>query len=64
MYWEGHSSKASKFKENNKAGTGDFNNNAPDLRVFSLASIEEATDQFSFNNKLGEGGYGPVYKVI
>ncbi|EXC11825.1 G-type lectin S-receptor-like serine/threonine-protein kinase [Morus notabilis] len=56
---KGHSSKASiKFK----AGAGDFNKNAPDLRVFSLANIEEATDQFSFNNKLGEGGYGPVYK--
>lgn len=34
-----------------------------DLRLFSYASILEATDNFSLENKLGEGGYGPVYKV-
>ncbi|XP_035546708.1 class V chitinase-like [Juglans regia] len=30
--------------------------------VFSLRDIEAATDQLSIENKLGEGGYGPVYK--
>ena len=34
-----------------------------DLRIFNYASIIEATDGFSSENKLGEGGFGPVYKV-
>ena len=37
---------------------------SPNLQVFSFAIIKEATDNFSMNNRLGEGGYGPVYKVI
>ncbi|XP_059455313.1 putative cysteine-rich receptor-like protein kinase 12 [Corylus avellana] len=32
--------------------------------VFSYADIDEATNKFAFENKLGEGGYGPVYKGI
>lgn len=48
---------------NDATAIEDFNNNVPNLHVFSLASIEEATDQFSIENKLGEGGYGPVYKA-
>jgi hypothetical protein len=28
-----------------------------------LASILAATDNFSKANKLGEGGFGPVYRV-
>ncbi|KAJ4726198.1 receptor kinase 3 [Melia azedarach] len=33
-----------------------------ELRVFDFACIATATDNFSSNNKLGEGGFGPVYK--
>ena len=33
------------------------------LPLFSFASVSAATDQFSATNKLGEGGFGPVYKV-
>ncbi|KAM5586769.1 G-type lectin S-receptor-like serine/threonine-protein kinase CES101 [Rosa sericea] len=33
-----------------------------DLSVFSYASIMAATCNFSKENKLGEGGFGPVYK--
>ncbi|PON45536.1 Tyrosine-protein kinase [Trema orientale] len=55
---------ASKFPENYAAAAGDFNSNAPKLRVFSLADIEAATEGFSVENKLGEGGYGPVYKGV
>ena len=31
--------------------------------LFSLASVSAATDNFSVENKLREGGFGPVYKV-
>ena len=34
-----------------------------DLSTFDLSTIFKATDNFSINNKLGEGGFGPVYKV-
>ncbi|XP_052620321.1 G-type lectin S-receptor-like serine/threonine-protein kinase SRK [Lactuca sativa] len=33
-----------------------------DLLLFSFASIMAATNDFSFQNKLGQGGFGPVYK--
>ncbi|XP_058779676.1 G-type lectin S-receptor-like serine/threonine-protein kinase CES101 isoform X2 [Vicia villosa] len=35
-----------------------------DIKVFSYASILEATMDFSPENKLGQGGYGPVYEGI
>jgi len=34
-----------------------------ELPIFDLAAIINATDSFSNNKKLGEGGFGPVYKV-
>ena len=34
-----------------------------ELPIFDLVAIVNATDNFSNNNKLGEGGFGPVYKV-
>nr|XP_043628155.1 G-type lectin S-receptor-like serine/threonine-protein kinase At1g67520 [Erigeron canadensis] len=33
-----------------------------DLLLFSFTRIMTATDDFSVENKLGEGGFGPVYK--
>jgi hypothetical protein len=50
-------------KVNYIATAGDSDSNVPNLQVFTLADIEAATDNFSFEKKLGEGGYGPVYKV-
>ncbi|KAL6140063.1 hypothetical protein ACLB2K_058364 [Fragaria x ananassa] len=35
-----------------------------ELPLFSLRSILAATNNFSEGNKLGEGGFGPVYKGI
>ncbi|XP_024964700.1 G-type lectin S-receptor-like serine/threonine-protein kinase At4g27290 isoform X2 [Cynara cardunculus var. scolymus] len=33
-----------------------------ELPLFSFSTISKATADFSLNNKLGEGGFGPVYK--
>ena len=35
-----------------------------DLPIYDLETIAAATEGFSTTNKLGEGGYGPVYKVL
>ena len=40
------------------------NSDDPNLQVFSFTTIKVATNNFSSENKLGEGGFGPVYKVI
>ncbi|KVF96799.1 Apple-like protein [Cynara cardunculus var. scolymus] len=42
--------------------SGDGHSNA-ELISFSLRSVLAATDSFSVRNKLGEGGFGPVYKA-
>lgn len=34
-----------------------------ELPLFELDTIATVTNNFSVNNKLGEGGFGPVYKV-
>ncbi|KAF7829164.1 G-type lectin S-receptor-like serine/threonine-protein kinase CES101 [Senna tora] len=38
-------------------------NFAQHIKVFNFASLVEATNNFSEENKLGEGGFGPVYKA-
>jgi hypothetical protein len=32
--------------------------------LFTLRQIKEATNNFDISNKIGEGGFGPVYKVF
>lgn len=32
-------------------------------RKYTIEEIEAATDYFSISRKIGEGGYGPVYKA-
>lgn len=34
-----------------------------DLQIFDLSTVIAATEDFSHANKLGEGGFGSVYKV-
>lgn len=43
---------------------GDEKNSPSELPIFSFSSIAACTDNFSITNKLGEGGFGPVYKVM
>ncbi|PNX67769.1 G-type lectin S-receptor-like serine/threonine-protein kinase, partial [Trifolium pratense] len=33
-----------------------------DIPIFDLPTIANATNNFSIDNKLGQGGFGPVYK--
>ncbi|KAG5235576.1 G-type lectin S-receptor serine/threonine-protein kinase [Salix suchowensis] len=35
-----------------------------DLPMYDLSTIAHATNNFSSSNKLGEGGFGPVYKAL
>ena len=59
------------FSVSVKKGTngiiGDQNNEGQkehlELPFIDLSMIADATDNFAINNKLGEGGFGPVYKV-
>ncbi|KAF7154097.1 hypothetical protein RHSIM_Rhsim01G0188700 [Rhododendron simsii] len=36
----------------------------PNLKAFGVTDIKTATSNFSHENKLVEGGFGPVYKVL
>ncbi|KAL0305855.1 UNVERIFIED_CONTAM: G-type lectin S-receptor-like serine/threonine-protein kinase SD1-1 [Sesamum radiatum] len=45
--------------QDNSDGIGDED---LDLPLFDFATIAAATDEFSLANKIGEGGFGPVYK--
>jgi hypothetical protein len=47
----------------NKSEDGDSGNREVQMPLFSFASVSAVTDNFSPSNKLGEGGFGPVYKV-
>ncbi|KAK9068577.1 hypothetical protein SSX86_012692 [Deinandra increscens subsp. villosa] len=54
------------FTNNMKSLEGPFKENGigknVDLHAFDLGAIVSATDNFSPSNKLGEGGFGSVYK--
>ena len=49
---------------NNKRTKGSKRKEVDQLPLFTLSSVSTATNKFSDANKLGEGGFGPVYKVI
>ncbi|KAK7347569.1 hypothetical protein VNO80_22104 [Phaseolus coccineus] len=48
---------------NNKEAAEPFHGNGADLHVYRFSDIQAATNKFSHQNKIGQGGYGPVYKA-
>ena len=49
---------------NNKRTKGSKRKEVDQLPLFSFSSVSTATYKFSDANRLGEGGFGHVYKVI
>jgi len=47
-----------------KNHTDNNENEDIDIPIFDLSIIANATNDFSIDNKLGQGGFGPVYKVL
>uniref|UniRef100_A0A804NCD7 Receptor-like serine/threonine-protein kinase n=1 Tax=Zea mays TaxID=4577 RepID=A0A804NCD7_MAIZE len=56
------SSKWSGSRSTGRRYEGSSHGDDLELPIFDLGTIAAATDGFSINNKLGEGGFGPVYK--
>ncbi|XP_023757721.1 G-type lectin S-receptor-like serine/threonine-protein kinase At4g27290 [Lactuca sativa] len=44
--------------------TGGGQNNDVELPFFSFSEVSKLTNNFSIDNKLGQGGFGPVYKGV
>ncbi|KAJ9542970.1 hypothetical protein OSB04_029476 [Centaurea solstitialis] len=53
-----------KKKSHHKAFVNEDQEEGFELPLFSLSKIVKATSDFSINNKLGQGGFGAVYKGI
>ncbi|WJX52293.1 hypothetical protein P8452_38422 [Trifolium repens] len=49
-------------QESSGEENGDQSNTHPNLPFFSIKTIITATRNFSHQNKLGQGGFGSVYK--
>ncbi|KAJ7959815.1 S-receptor-like serine/threonine-protein kinase [Quillaja saponaria] len=56
LYYRGRS------RKNPKGYTNEEQKEDLELPLFDLSKIATATDNFSMDNKIGEGGFGPVYK--
>ncbi|KAJ9168982.1 hypothetical protein P3X46_020454 [Hevea brasiliensis] len=52
------------YLEDSQSGKGSDEVGISDLPCFDLSTIAAATDNFSDANKLGEGGFGSVYKGL
>ncbi|XP_051125769.1 receptor-like serine/threonine-protein kinase SD1-8 [Andrographis paniculata] len=55
-------SSSDKPRASARNGRREVESSAYELPIFSFSSIVSATKNFSVSNKLGEGGFGPVYK--
>ncbi|KAF5475544.1 hypothetical protein F2P56_007341 [Juglans regia] len=61
-YTFSNTSAAASFEESSTRRELDGSTRNSDLQFFELSKIVAATDNFSVSNKLGEGGFGSVYK--
>lgn len=52
------------YFQNTSADLDDESRINSELPFFDLSTIAAATNNFSFSNKLGAGGFGSVYKVV
>ncbi|XP_034678688.1 G-type lectin S-receptor-like serine/threonine-protein kinase At4g27290 isoform X2 [Vitis riparia] len=64
LYVRMAASELGKIKHHLKGGEANESQELQELPVFDLAALLSATNNFSSDNKLGEGGFGPVYKGI
>ncbi|KAG9138768.1 hypothetical protein Leryth_007407 [Lithospermum erythrorhizon] len=55
--------KAKREAEERNRALNVLSNNDIRYRKYSIEELEEATNKFSSSQKIGEGGYGPVYKA-
>lgn len=65
MYlWKRRHRKQGKTDGSSKLDYNDRGNRKEDMElpIFDWMAIANATENFSDKNKLGEGGFGPVYK--
>lgn len=58
-----HSIREGKLEFSEAAESGGEGGNDAELPLFSFDTMANATSNFSDSNKLGEGGFGHVYKV-
>ncbi|XP_022723760.1 U-box domain-containing protein 34-like [Durio zibethinus] len=55
--------KATHEEEAKRRALDQLVNNKPVYRKYTIDEIEAATNYFASSNKIGEGGYGPVFKA-
>ena len=53
-----------KFPSDNLLGDNLNQVKVQELPLFNFDKLATATDIFHLSNKLGQGGFGPVYKVM
>ncbi len=53
-----------KFPSDNLLGDNLSQVKVQELPLFNFEKLATATDNFHLSNKLGQGGFGPVYRVM
>ncbi|KAK1419590.1 hypothetical protein QVD17_28794 [Tagetes erecta] len=61
---QSHMKKQGKWNVHDEKNTSMHMEHLDDLHFFSLYEVSRATGNFNVSNKIGEGGFGPVYKGV